>query len=157
MRPGPRSARSRPPAGPNFSKPLQGKSKLFQGNSNLFQAFSKDFQIFSLAVSNEINALAATPAILPFLRPARPNSPRSQSAPGERRAIVRRSRRGSPRRPSLVGYHEFCFSGRKMSRALGPQRMHRACARRPLWRGHAAIVKCARAVTGNRVTGKYAV
>jgi hypothetical protein len=91
MRPGPRSARSRSPAGPNFSKPFQGKSKLFQGNSKLFQAFSKDFQTFSLAVSNEINALAATPAILPFSKPSRRNSRRSQSAPGERRAIAERS------------------------------------------------------------------
>jgi hypothetical protein len=75
----------------NFSKPFQGKSKVFQGNCKLFQAFSKDFQTFSLAVSNEISGLAATPAISPFSQPPRRNSPRAQSALGERRAIAQRS------------------------------------------------------------------
>jgi len=44
-----------------------------------------------LAVSNEFNTLAATAAILPFLKPSRPNSPPTQGAPGERRAIAARS------------------------------------------------------------------
>jgi hypothetical protein len=52
------------PAGPNFSKPLQGKSKLFQGNSKLFQRNSKEFQTFSLAVSSEIKGLPAAAADL---------------------------------------------------------------------------------------------
>jgi len=60
---------------------LQGKSKLFQGNSKLFQAFSKDFQTFSLAISNEINALAANPAIFPFMKPSRRNSRESKARP----------------------------------------------------------------------------
>jgi hypothetical protein len=44
-----------------------------------------------LAVSNEINTLAATAAILPFMKPPRRNSPRIQSSPGERRATAERS------------------------------------------------------------------
>jgi hypothetical protein len=43
-----------------------------------------------LAGCNEIKTLAATPAILPFLKPSRPNSPRTQSALGKRRAIAER-------------------------------------------------------------------
>ena len=108
----------------------------------------------SLAVSNEINALAATPAVLPSFKPPRRNSRRSQSAPGERRAIVRHSRRGSPRRPSLVGYHEFCFSGRRISRALRSPRTHRPSARRPPWGVHAATVKRTGAVTARIFRGR---
>jgi hypothetical protein len=52
-----------------------------QGNSKLFQAFSKEFQTFSLVVSNEINTLAATAAILPFVKPPRPNSRESKARP----------------------------------------------------------------------------
>jgi hypothetical protein len=45
----------------------------------------------SLAISCEIKGLAAAPAILPFLKPARRKSPRAETALGELRTIAGRS------------------------------------------------------------------
>ncbi|MFZ1965257.1 MAG: hypothetical protein WAU78_17640, partial [Roseiarcus sp.] len=108
---------------PKFSPLFQANSKLFQGKSKLFQAFSKEFQTFSLAVSNEINGLAAPPGDFAFFEPCRANCPMAKCAfvllAASSAAKRRRSwrwRRGEPRRASIFRLPRLLFFRKTMSR-----------------------------------------
>jgi hypothetical protein len=113
---------------PKFSPLFQANSKLFQGKSKLFQAFSKEFQTFSLAVSNEINALAAPPGDFAFFATPAP----------EFLSRCDRARRPPPAQAlaEVLSLPRFPFFRKKMPRRCGGRLSVRpAGARR--WPGRA--------------------
>ena len=126
---------------PNFSKPIQAFPNFSKEIPSFSKLFPRKFQTFSLAVSNEIKGLSATPGVFALSEPADSNRPRRTAPPVELRffslsrphifpktlffpnTTPRRSRRRRRFTPSPTRRGQANESGRGLGIvALGPRR-----------------------------------
>jgi len=98
---------------PNFSKPIQAFPNFSKEIPSFSKLFPRKFQTFSLAVSNEIKGLSATPGVFALSEPADSNRPRRTAPPVELRFF-------SLSQPNT--FPKTLFFPKTISRRCGPRR-----------------------------------